>query len=221
MVFEETADSKAAIRFRSKHIELIKKVTRTVHFNLIETEAVAAIYFNALTEAKCKINQQLPRGIVKTIFTDCFNITDEFLIDRALSTMNSGSLATAYIPLEVWIKMMSLYLRGTMDEKIRYCFNVYDLRDQGKLTRSQMFILMSRCFGGVRKSDGHSAARDLVERLIEKMDVDGDDTISLEDFRASVQKYPELLQCLGKCLPDRASVAAVLATFTEIDYRRY
>ncbi len=61
------------------------------------------------------------------------------------------------------------------------------------------------------EDDPDEGARDLSDIAISLLDKDGDGRISLDDFIASVQADPLLLEILGPCLPTPSRAAAVLA----------
>ena len=43
------------------------------------------------------------------------------------------------LSMEEWLKGLSVYLKGTFEEKINFCFNVYDMNSDGVITREEMF----------------------------------------------------------------------------------
>ena len=56
-------------------------------------------------------------------------MTDDILMDRIFKffdTLNDGNITR-----EEWIMGHNVFLKGTMDEQIEYCFNIYDLNADG------------------------------------------------------------------------------------------
>lgn len=217
MSIEATSDPKSEIRFRSQNSDTIKEHVKKSHFNQSELEALSLIYFKILIESKSKTH--IPRSMLRLIFTECFHITDEFLIDRAFMALDSGT--STFVTLDTWLTIMSLLLRGTLDEKIGYCFAVYDLSGEGKIRRNQMVTLMSRCFDTLPTAEAGLAAKDLVDIVIKKIDIDGDGILSFNDYRTAVQQNPIMLQCLGQCLPERAAAYSFLATFSDMSSNKF
>lgn len=79
------------------------------------------------------------------------------------------------IRLETWIIGLSSFLRGTMFEKAVYCFRVYDLNNDGYITKDEMFTLLRNCLiKQPQDEDPDEAVRDLVEIALKKFDVDKD-----------------------------------------------
>ena len=67
-------------------------------------------------------------------------VTEDTLMDRIFCVFdraNSGSLR-----LEDWVHGLSVFMRGTMQERTAFCFHVYDLNNDGYITRDEMFSLL-------------------------------------------------------------------------------
>lgn len=110
---------------------------------------------------------------------------------------------------------MSIFLRGSLKQKIKYCFMVYDTAGKKVIRREQMIGLMKKFAYKHHEEDVDEAINDLVDIIIKKMDLDKDGVISFEDYNTSVQMEPMLLECFGQCLPDRTHVFSFLMTFTD------
>lgn len=218
MSLETTTDSRVEQKFRKQNAEIIKKYSKESHFNPIELEALSLIYFKIFMDCKSKSNQ-IQRSQFRLIFTECFQITDDFLIDRAFFALDGGT--SAYVTLETWLETMSLFLRGTLKEKINYCFKVYDTRGDKIIRKKEMLMLMAKSFDCLPDKDAELAVRDLVDMIIKKMDLDADGAISFDDYRETVLETPAMLECLGQCLPERESAFVFLATFTDMYSNRF
>lgn len=181
------------------------------HFSEQEIDAIAIIYFKFLGEFGVK-REQMDRAQFRSFFQSTFHITDDILIDRSFLYLDKGQ--TPYVTLETWIKTLSLFLRGTLEEKMQYCFFVYDLGGGGKIKRNDMIRLLRKCFIYEKDEDVELMVKDFADILVRKMDVDGDGEISYEDFAESVKGQKELLECFGRCLPDLLSTIDFLHTFT-------
>lgn len=46
------------------------------------------------------------------------------------------------IRLEPWIIGLDIFLRGTLKEKLEFCFKVYDLNNDGFITKDEIFQLL-------------------------------------------------------------------------------
>lgn len=215
MSLQITLEPSEELKLRQQS-KLIKELVRETHFSLIEVEALCVIYFKFLNENNVK-RSQLDRMQFRAMFHSCFHINDDFLIDRAFVYLDKGT--TTYVTLDTFVKTMSIFLRGSLDEKMKYCFAVYDLNGDGKIKRNEVILLFGKCFIGEYEEDVELAVKDLADIMVRKMDLDTDGIITFEDYRQSVLRQPELLECFGRCLPERVCAYTFLQTFTNENTR--
>ena len=81
---------------------------------------------------------------------------------------------------------------GTDEELVRFCFDTYDLNDDGYISREEMLLLLKDCmYKSTKESaeeDGDDGVKDLIEMTMRKMDQDRDGRVSYSDFMATVQE---------------------------------
>ncbi|KAJ7396783.1 EF-hand calcium-binding domain-containing protein 1 [Pitangus sulphuratus] len=69
-----------------------------------------------------------------------------------------------------WVEGLAILLRGTLEEKIKYCFAVYDLNGDGYISREEMFqMLKDTVIKQPTDEDPDEAIKDLVEIVLKKM----------------------------------------------------
>lgn len=149
-----------------------------------------------------------PKGFNRNEFREIlhktFNMTEDLLMDRVFKAFDKNS--DALIDDFEWVEGLAIFLRGDLEDKINYSFNVYDLNGDGFVSREEMFQMLKTCI--VRQpteEDPDEGVKDLVELAIKKMDLDHDSRLSKTDFHDSVIKEPLLLEAFGPCLPDDTS----------------
>lgn len=213
-VQDQTADAKEENRFRNKWADFIKLYVKEkkTHFSQKELEAIALIYFKFERESHSSTGF-ITRFQFRSIFHITFNMPEDTFIDRVMVGLDKGISPT--VTLETWFNTMSLFLRGSLEEKINYCFVCYDVMGDGFIKRNFMTNLMKTSIIKSNIEDIEEAVNDLVDLIIQKMDIDRDGSISFNDYRVSVLKQPILLQCLGQVIPDRDSIYSFLMTFTD------
>lgn len=119
---------------------------------------------------------------------------------------------------------MSLLCKGTPDQLIDFCYNIYDINGDKSLAREELLYCLKGSlipYSGVLSNDEiEEAVREIVEIGMKKLDRDKDGQITQPDFENACYHDPLLLQSIGPCLPPARSLAAFMATFTE-NYRSY
>ncbi|KAK0073286.1 hypothetical protein PV325_009978 [Microctonus aethiopoides] len=139
------------------------------------------------------------------------------LVDRVFSIMDKQNLSQLHV--EQWIKGLSTILRGTIDERINFAYNVYDLMMNGKIKKEQVFPSMRGCLINMGNmgpdEDLDETVKDMIELMFKTLDVDRDGTISKSDFKKAVMKNNLLLlECMGPVFPSRDFRNAFFMTFT-------
>lgn len=106
--------------------------------------------------------------------------TEETLMERIFSSWEKGNEGLP-LRLEGWIIGLSAFLRGTMAEKASFCFRVYDLNNDGFITKDEMFTLLKNSLiKQPQDEDPDESVKDLVEIALRKFDVDKDGKVSAE-----------------------------------------
>ncbi|XP_009870258.1 PREDICTED: EF-hand calcium-binding domain-containing protein 1, partial [Apaloderma vittatum] len=116
-----------------------------------------------------------------------------------------------------WVEGLAILLRGTLEEKIKYCFEVYDLNGDGYISREEMFrMLKNSLIQQPPEEDPDEGIKDLVDIALKKMDYDHDGKLSFMDFEKAVRDENLLLEAFGPCLPDiKSRMAFEEKTFQE------
>ncbi|KAJ8921788.1 hypothetical protein NQ315_008414 [Exocentrus adspersus] len=210
---DSSMDSMEETRFRKRNQKLAMRLAEKLHFSYNEIECLLLIYYKLQKGSK-----DFKQGVDKTQFRDvlhcALDMTDDYLMDRIFYTLDKGP--SSFMTMETWATSLSLFLRGTLDEKINYCFSVYDAMGEGILGRETMFHLMKNSLLSLSSDeDAEDTAKDLIEVITKKMDIDRDGKISYNDFKQTVLKQPMLLEAFGKCLPSRPDVHTFLSTFVQ------
>ena len=157
----------------------------------------------------------LPSQSFSSMLHKVFGMADDSMIDKIFAALDG---ITGFVTLKTFVRAMSLFLRGSLKEKIVYCFKCYNLgglQSNNKIHREHIMILLRNSVYKHQIEDVEEELKDLCEIILKKLDIDLDGVISLSDFKQSVEKQPLLLECFGQCLPDRKHCFAFLTTFTD------
>ncbi|PAA53764.1 hypothetical protein BOX15_Mlig016142g2, partial [Macrostomum lignano] len=193
----------------------ISKLAESLHKQTNFTKKECEHLLHMYRELAGADDVKLDRSKFKDILHCSFGMTDAMMIDhvfRAFDTDFDSSISQ-----EEWLKGMSTFLRGTLDEKTQFAFRAYDLNSNGMISREEIFqLLKATLIKQPVEEDPDEGVRDLVEIVFKKFDTQKKGVIDYAQFKAMVAEEPLLLQALGPCLPDEKSADAFLCTFEEL-----
>ncbi|KAM3596874.1 uncharacterized protein V6R79_022032 [Siganus canaliculatus] len=177
------------------------------HFTKTEIESLIR-EFNAIVGEPAvsgRAASGLDRERFRNILHNSFDMTDDILMDRVFRTFDKDN--DSFVSLKEWIEGLSVFLRGTLDQKITYCFHVFDLNGDDYISREEMFhMLKNSLIRQPPEEDPDEGIKDLVEITLKKMDHDHDGKLSFADFEKAVKGENLLLEAFGPCLPDTMSI---------------
>ncbi|XP_009571037.1 PREDICTED: Kv channel-interacting protein 1 isoform X1 [Fulmarus glacialis] len=114
---------------------------------------------------------------------------------NAFDTAQNGS-----VKFEDFVMALSILLRGTVHEKLRWTFNLYDINKDGYINKEEMmdivkaiYDMMGKYTYPVLKED---APRQHVEVFFQKMDKNKDGVVTLDEFIESCQEDDNIMRSL-------------------------
>ncbi|CAJ1084004.1 EF-hand calcium-binding domain-containing protein 1 [Xyrichtys novacula] len=186
---------------------LVETISKQVeHFSKAEVECLIRGFNSLLGERAVPDHTAgLDRGRFRSVLHNWFGMTDYMIMDGVFRTFDKDNDNS--ISVKEWIKGLSVFLRGSLDEKIKYCFHVYDLNGDNYISREEMFQMLKNSLSRQpTEEDPDERIKDLVEITLKKMDHDHDGRLSFDDFEKAVREENLLLEAFGTCLPDTTSI---------------
>ncbi|KAM4678356.1 A-type potassium channel modulatory protein KCNIP1 isoform 2-T2 [Discoglossus pictus] len=137
--------------------------------------------------------------IFKQIYSQFFPHGDASMyahyLFNAFDTEQSGS-----VKFEEFVAALSILLRGTIHEKLRWTFNLYDINKDGYINKEEMmdivkaiYDMMGKYTYPVLKDD---APKQHVELFFQKMDKNKDGVVTLDEFIESCQEDDNIMRSL-------------------------
>ncbi|XP_075573476.1 A-type potassium channel modulatory protein KCNIP2 isoform X1 [Pelecanus crispus] len=131
-------------------------------------------------------SQFFPQGDSSTYATFLFN---------AFDTDHDGSVS-----FEDFVSGLSIILRGTIDDRLNWAFNLYDLNKDGCITKEEMLDIMKSIYDMMGKytypAMRDEAPREHVENFFQKMDRNKDGVVTIEEFLESCQKDENIMRSM-------------------------
>ncbi|XP_006002685.1 calaxin isoform X1 [Latimeria chalumnae] len=193
-----------------KHLNnLTDSLSKAVkQFNRYEVECLIKLFHVLMREQSERRGVHgIDRNKFRNILHNTFGMTDDMIMDRVFRAFDKDN--DSYVSIREWIEGLAIFLRGTLEEKMKYCFDVYDLNGDGYVSREEMFHMLKHCLvKQPAEEDPDEGIKDLVEITLKKMDYDHDGRLSYADYEKSVEDESLLLEAFGQCLPDAKSIVA-------------
>merc|ERR1739842_140133 len=122
------------------------------------------------------------QGFIK-IYTQFFPNGDPTkfasLVFRVFDENQDGS-----IEFEEFIRALSITSRGNLDEKLHWAFRLYDVDNDGYITRQEMYNIVEAIY-------------QMVGQQSNTEDKNNDDKLTLEEFKEGSKADPRIVQALS------------------------
>ncbi|TPX30616.1 hypothetical protein SmJEL517_g05863 [Synchytrium microbalum] len=172
----------------------IEELLKITNFSRGELEALTRRF----AELGPDKTDRVDRARFRDLLADTFGVDDSLLMDRVFRCFDSD--ADNYISFDEHVRGMSVFLKGKFEERLRFCFRVYDLNGDRYISKEETFQMLRNCLvrGSEEDEDG---VKDLVDLVLKRLDEDRDGRVSEADWAAAVGREPLLLEAFGQCLP--------------------
>uniref|UniRef100_A0A8C6EAQ9 EF-hand domain-containing protein n=1 Tax=Moschus moschiferus TaxID=68415 RepID=A0A8C6EAQ9_MOSMO len=162
-----------------------------------EIECLIRIFHNVVGRGDMKlVNVGPDRNTFRVILHSVCGMTDDVLMNRVFFAFDKDN--DNYINVKEWVKRLSVFLRGTFEEKMKFCFEVYYFNGDGYISRERIYDMLKNSLH--QQSPGEETdegIRELVDIAVKKMDYDNDGKISFADFEKAVKEDRLLLEVFG------------------------
>ncbi|XP_019515561.1 PREDICTED: calsenilin isoform X1 [Hipposideros armiger] len=104
------------------------------------------------------------------------------------------------IHFEDFVVGLSILLRGTVQEKLKWAFNLYDINKDGYITKEEMLAIMKSIYDMMGRYTypllREEAPLEHVERFFQKMDRNQDGVVTIDEFLETCQKDENIMSSM-------------------------
>ncbi|KAG8541650.1 hypothetical protein GDO81_012238 [Engystomops pustulosus] len=98
-----------------------------------------------------------------------------------------------------YVAALSLVLKGKVEQKLRWYFKLYDVDGNGCIDRGELLNII-KAIRAINRCNDEMTAEEFTDMVFDKIDINGDGELSLEEFMEGVQKDELLLEVLTRSL---------------------
>ncbi|KAM8976466.1 guanylyl cyclase-activating protein 1 [Pelodytes ibericus] len=104
-----------------------------------------------------------------------------------------------YMDFMEYVAALSLVLKGKVEQKLRWYFKLYDVDGNGCIDRGELLNII-RAIRAINRCNDEMTAEEFTNMVFDKIDINGDGELSLEEFMDGIQKDELLLEVLTRSL---------------------
>lgn len=165
------------------------------HFSEAEITALRD-QFELIGDHNCSINRSQFSQTISS-FVQCWSAGNAFL-ERLFDAFDVNGDNT--IDFREFIDGLSVFVKGTPDEKMELSFKLYDIHRDGYITQKGLVEVMTQMYATINVDDQGDCINELVGRIFEDLDVNGDGQLSIQEYKLMALKEPMIVNFLEQFL---------------------
>uniref|UniRef100_A0A8C4RM27 Kv channel-interacting protein 4 n=1 Tax=Erpetoichthys calabaricus TaxID=27687 RepID=A0A8C4RM27_ERPCA len=138
------------------------------------------------------VNEETFKEIYSQFFPQGDASTYAHYLFNAFDTDHNGSVS-----FQDFVMGLSILLRGSIQEKLNWAFNLYDINKDGYITKEEMLDIMKAIYDMMGKYTypvlKEETPKQHVEIFFQKMDKNKDGVVTIDEFIDCCQKVSEML----------------------------
>ncbi|KAJ3091011.1 hypothetical protein HK102_001965 [Quaeritorhiza haematococci] len=171
----------------------VQELTDRTHFTLQEITRLKA-EFEKKADANCTITKSQFKETL-TQHVSCWSAGAQYLfLERLFDAFDlDGNKA---IDFREFIEGLSIFMKGTPEEKMELSFRLYDIDKSGSIEPKELIKIMGQMYSAFYNEDQTEKIKELVTRIFDDLDINGDGSLSLTEYKLMALKEPLIIDFL-------------------------
>ncbi|KAF7658706.1 hypothetical protein LDENG_00008480, partial [Lucifuga dentata] len=127
-------------------------------------------------------------------FKTALKVKESFFAERFFALFDSDGSSS--ISLDELLKALDLLIHGSETDKLKFLFQVYDVDGSGSIDPDELRTVLKSCLRESAISLPEEKLDDLTLALFESADKDNSGSITFEELKAELEKFPEVMENL-------------------------
>jgi len=174
--------------------EVLEKLTKETKFSEAELHQWHKGFMHDCPSGKLSYEEF--QGIYKQFFPQ--GNSDKFakFVFKTFDVNKDGT-----VEFEEFITALSVTSRGSLEDKLNWAFHLYDLDNDGYITKTEMLSIVESIFSMVGESVNLPAEENTPQKRVDKifslMDKNGDGRLTQEEFLIGAKSDQSIVQALS------------------------
>ncbi|EDW34086.1 GL21763 [Drosophila persimilis] len=194
---DASMDDMANNKFLTLYNSVIKSYAASTDFSTNEVVCLLIVYYK-FSLSNRPASRLMTTNQLYGLFLVLFQIFDVGIIDRILLNLTQDART---VSPDAWMQLFSVFLSSSLEERMRFAYNVYTSAGTQILNRETVAIAVEKFFVGDDDDEVQELRADMCEFLFNKFDTDKDGIISFEEYSEVVTIQPALMEFLGQIFP--------------------
>ncbi|KAM9311945.1 NADPH oxidase 5-like [Gastrophryne carolinensis] len=127
-------------------------------------------------------------------FKTALNVKESFFAERFFILFDSDGSGT--ITLDELLQALNLLIYGNETDKLHFLFQVYDMDGNGTIDKQELRTVLMSCLKESAISLPEEKLDDLTEVLFQSADKDSSGSITFEELKEELERFPEVMENL-------------------------
>ncbi|KAI8647586.1 hypothetical protein BD408DRAFT_378409 [Parasitella parasitica] len=145
------------------------------------------------------ITQQVFKETVRK-YVPSVSSNDDVFLEQLYSAFDVDN--NKAIDFSEFVDGLSVFMKGTPEEKLTLSFKLYDVNKDGYLTNTELERVMLKLSVTFSKEDRTNEIKEMIEHMFKDFDVDNDGRLSFDEYKLSAMKEPLIVDFLEQFLAE-------------------